>query len=354
MVKLILLLSLCTLGATNGATAGNATVPAIYILGDSLVDVGNNNHLLTTIKADFPHNGVDFAGGKPTGRFCNGRNAADFIAEKLGLASAPPYLSMRKISNSSEAFFNGINFASAGAGILDTTHSGECLSLNKQIEYLSTAYAAMVEQIGDRQTQEHLAKSIFTIIIGSNDIFDYVKSNGEATPQQFVGSLTSTLQGQLKRIYNIGARKFSFIGTGPVGCCPALRSQSKTGECKEVANLVSHLYNEEIIFLLHEMKSQFSDMNYSFFNTYIALLEIIQMPFNHGFTEVKAACCGIGDLNAKVACTPFSHYCSNRTSHIFWDYYHPTEATAGILTAEIFDGSAPHVYPINMRQLGAL
>ncbi|XP_028553658.1 GDSL esterase/lipase At5g55050-like [Dendrobium catenatum] len=338
MVKLILLLSLCTLGATNGATAGNATVPAIYILGDSLVDVGNNNHLLTTIKADFPHNGVDFAGGKPTGRFCNGRNAADFI----GMSSP-----------------NGENF------------QGECLSLNKQIEYLSTAYAAMVEQIGDRQTQEHLAKSIFTIIIGSNDIFDYVKSNGEATPQQFVGSLTSTLQGQLKvqtqvsfgtvfllflhqRIYNIGARKFSFIGTGPVGCCPALRSQSKTGECKEVANLVSHLYNEEIIFLLHEMKSQFSDMNYSFFNTYIALLEIIQMPFNHGFTEVKAACCGIGDLNAKVACTPFSHYCSNRTSHIFWDYYHPTEATAGILTAEIFDGSAPHVYPINMRQLGAL
>ena len=55
-------------------------VPAIYVFGDSLVDVGNNNYLkISIVKADFPHNGVDFPGKKSTGRFSNGKNAADFI-----------------------------------------------------------------------------------------------------------------------------------------------------------------------------------------------------------------------------------------------------------------------------------
>lgn len=56
------------------------SVPGVYIFGDSLVDVGNNNYLsLSLAKADFPHNGVDFPTGKATGRFSNGKNAADFL-----------------------------------------------------------------------------------------------------------------------------------------------------------------------------------------------------------------------------------------------------------------------------------
>jgi phospholipase/lecithinase/hemolysin len=56
-----------------------ASVPAVYVFGDSLADVGNNNHLLTLLKADFSHNGMDYPGGKATGRFSNGKNSADFL-----------------------------------------------------------------------------------------------------------------------------------------------------------------------------------------------------------------------------------------------------------------------------------
>lgn len=56
------------------------SVPAIYTFGDSLVDVGNNNFISASmLKADFPHNGVDFPTGMPTGRFSNGKNSADFL-----------------------------------------------------------------------------------------------------------------------------------------------------------------------------------------------------------------------------------------------------------------------------------
>jgi hypothetical protein len=73
---LLLLLAFVAETAQGGA---GASAPALYVLGDSLADVGNNNHLVTPFRANFPHNGVDYPGHLATGRFSNGHNLADFI-----------------------------------------------------------------------------------------------------------------------------------------------------------------------------------------------------------------------------------------------------------------------------------
>ena len=57
-------------------------MPAMFILGDSLVDNGNNNYILTLAKSNFPPNGLDFQYG-PTGRFCNGRTVADILGNSF-------------------------------------------------------------------------------------------------------------------------------------------------------------------------------------------------------------------------------------------------------------------------------
>ena len=85
--KTTLLLSL-VLGA--GAVAGSVPpsnnilrqVPAVYVFGDSTLDVGNNNYLpgRNVPRADRPYYGIDMRGsGKPNGRFSNGYNTADFV-----------------------------------------------------------------------------------------------------------------------------------------------------------------------------------------------------------------------------------------------------------------------------------
>ncbi|XLU94708.1 hypothetical protein S245_009060 [Arachis hypogaea] len=57
--------------------------PIVYMFGDSLVDVGNNNYLTLSIERSvLPHYGLDYPTNKPNGRFSNGKNAADFIAER--------------------------------------------------------------------------------------------------------------------------------------------------------------------------------------------------------------------------------------------------------------------------------
>ena len=57
--------------------------PVMFIFGDSTVDVGTNNFLNTTAKANSPYYGIDFPNSLPTGRFSNGFNTIDYIGRYL-------------------------------------------------------------------------------------------------------------------------------------------------------------------------------------------------------------------------------------------------------------------------------
>ncbi|CAI0392816.1 unnamed protein product [Linum tenue] len=90
------------------------SAPAILVFGDSIVDPGNNNHVATIVKCDFPPYGRDFVGAKPTGRFCNGKVPSDFAANILGLkelvpAYLDPTLTLQDLAT-------GVSFASGGSG----------------------------------------------------------------------------------------------------------------------------------------------------------------------------------------------------------------------------------------------
>lgn len=73
-----------------------------FVFGDSLVDAGNNDYLFTLSKADSPPYGIDFkpSGGKPTGRFTNGRTISDIVgnATRLFFFFFLNYIFMKLIS----------------------------------------------------------------------------------------------------------------------------------------------------------------------------------------------------------------------------------------------------------------
>ncbi|RDX97103.1 GDSL esterase/lipase, partial [Mucuna pruriens] len=335
--------------------------PAVYVFGDSLVDVGNNNYLSLSIeKAILPHYGIDFPTKKPTGRFTNGKNAADLIAEKLGLPTSPPYLYLvsKAHINKNVSFLPGVNFASGGAGIFNASDKGfsQSIPLPKQVDYYSQVHEQLTQQIGASTLEKHLSKSIFIVVIGGNDIFGYFDSKDlqkKNTPQQYVDSMASTLKVQLQRLYNNGAKKFEIAGVGAVGCCPAYRLKNKT-ECVSEANYLSVKYNEALQSMLKEWQLENKNISYSYFDTYAAVQDLIYNPTSHGFANVKGACCGLGELNAQVPCLPISSICSNRQDHVFWDGFHPTEAAVRIFVDEIFYGPSKYISPINMDQLLAI
>ncbi|KAM0952212.1 putative triacylglycerol lipase [Dioscorea sansibarensis] len=338
-------------------SSAHSHVPAIYVLGSSQVDAGNNNYLSTVIKINFYPYGIDLAGGKSTGRFSNGKNAADFVAEKLGLPSPKPYLSLTSKNNKTSEFLKGVNFASGGAGVLDNINQGLCIPFSKQVVYFAKTAKAIAKQIGIEQAYRHLSKSIIVISIGNNDILAYT-GVGSSTIQHgitlkpYVHQIISSTRSKLKRMYKHGARKFLIIGAGAQGCLPVERVKQKGGVCNEEANQLSKMFNQKLVSLLKETQSKFSDFRYAFFNMYNGYVELYRNRRTYGFDEVNVACCGGGFLNSTVFCSPKTiPPCSNRRSHLFWDGIHNTEATAGVYMSIAYHGSSPFVYPMNLKQL---
>ncbi|XP_040957353.1 GDSL esterase/lipase At4g16230 isoform X5 [Gossypium hirsutum] len=107
-------------------------IPTIFIFGDSIVDVGNNNYINTLAKAMFP-NGIDFCKNCLSGRFTNGRTVIDILEQRLGAKDfRPPYLAP---NTTGDVVLRGVNYASSGSGILNDTGLiwGGRISLDEQI-----------------------------------------------------------------------------------------------------------------------------------------------------------------------------------------------------------------------------
>jgi phospholipase/lecithinase/hemolysin len=103
--------------AVTATAAAKASVPCMYVFGDSLVDNGNNNNMLSLARANYRPYGVDFHEGPP-GRFTNGRTMVDFLSEMLGIRPPllPPYATAAPAD-----LPRGVNFASGASGIRPET-----------------------------------------------------------------------------------------------------------------------------------------------------------------------------------------------------------------------------------------
>jgi len=79
--KMVLLVGMI-LAVTSiaGVKAQGKKPPATFVLGDSLVDAGNNDYIFTIATADHKPYGIDWANQKATGRFCNGKIIPDLFS----------------------------------------------------------------------------------------------------------------------------------------------------------------------------------------------------------------------------------------------------------------------------------
>ncbi|KAL0886792.1 hypothetical protein Bca101_010775 [Brassica carinata] len=276
------------------AAAGKlSSIPGLYVFGDSLVDAGNNNYLPISIaKANYPRNGVDFPKKKATGRFSNGKNAADVIAEKFGLSLPPPYRSLKgplKDKKRESAALTGVNFASGGAGIFNSSDRkhGQSIPLSHQVDDWLSIHDEVTGQIRPAEAQVHLSKSLFIVVIGSNDLFDYYgsfKMREKNDPRQYTQSMADKLKEQMKRIYKTGARRFLVVGVAQIGCIPGNRdTDSDLHECDEEANRSCSLYNEALVKMLQQLKQELrNSMSYSYFDNFKSLQDINSNPARYG------------------------------------------------------------------------
>ncbi|KAL2349090.1 hypothetical protein Fmac_003090 [Flemingia macrophylla] len=314
------------------SSATNSSIPALYVFGDSLIDSGNNIHLPSGGPNYLPY-GIDFMGGKPTGRHTNGKTVVDFVAMHLGLPFTPPYLGLSNHQRNKVS--TGINYASGGSGILPGTNKDTSLTLDKQIEFFQRTVKHNLPKLFNEKEklEKHLSESLFFVSSGVNDHFSNGTFHGN---RKFALFLLNEFSLRIQRLHSLGARRFFVNNVPPAGCFPSRAVYGKPrGKCAEDVNKGISFYNRRLPQLLHDLRSKLPGFTFVHADLYGFLLHMRQTGMIYGIVETWKPCCPntiYGDLH----CRPNDVPCPNRNTHLFFDD-HPTQIANQIFASLCFN-----------------
>ncbi|KAL7172691.1 hypothetical protein ACSBR2_032214 [Camellia fascicularis] len=333
---------------------------AFFVFGDSLVDNGNNNYLLTTARADSPPYGIDYPTHRPTGRFSNGLNIPDIISEQLGSESTLPYLNPEL---DGQKLLVGANFASAGIGILNDTgvQFANIIRIGQQLEFFQRYQKRVSALIGPDETQRLVNGGLVLIVLGGNDFVNnyfftpYSARRLQYSLPEFSRYLISEYRKILMRLHELGARRVMVTGTGPLGCVPSsLASRSTNGQCAEEPQRATELFNPKLIQMIQSLNQELGSDVFIAVNAMQMSNNFISNPKAFGFVTSKVACCGQGPYNGLGVCTRASNLCPDRNVYAFWDPFHPTEKANRIIVQQMMTGSNRYMNPMNLSTIMAM
>ncbi|GLT35043.1 hypothetical protein SLA2020_095270 [Shorea laevis] len=354
MEKLICTVLLLLAPSVVVAACSSNHAAAIFVFGDSIFDAGNNRfNKNCTAQADFPPYGSSFF-HRPTGRFTNGRTVVDFISQFIGIDLQKPYLEVHfEFLNGTRKQYptNGINFASAGSGVLQGTNKlWEVTPIQEQLQQ----FQALVEQ--KHVDKNLIQKSLFFFESGSNDIYNYFLPFDTPTldPNAYVQAMLTEVGSVIDRVYKLGARQIAVFSLGPIGCVPAraLIPGAPIERCFGRMNVMVKKYNKGLESLVNDVPVRYPGAIGVYGAVYDAVQHFLQTPARYGFVNVTNACCGDGTLGGLVQCGQDGYkICSNPNEFLFWDYFHPTEHTYKLISKALWGGKKPRIRPVNLKSL---
>nr|DAD41676.1 TPA_asm: hypothetical protein HUJ06_015999 [Nelumbo nucifera] len=309
----------------------NVTIPALIVFGDSIVDTGNNNNLLTAVKCNFPPYGRDFMGGIPTGRFSNGRVPSDLLVQEIGIKELlPAYLDP---DLQTEDLHTGVSFASGGAGFDPlTAQASSVLSLPKQLELFKEYIGKLNEAVGEERSSTIVSESLYVIGAGSDDIantyFGATFRRLHYDIPSYTDLMVQEASGFVQELYELGGRRIGVFSSPPIGCVPSQRTQAGGiyRECAEEYNQVARLFNAKLSSQLNSLRHKLPGTRLLYIDVYSPLLDIIQRPQDYGFEEVSKGCCGTGKIEVTLLCNDLNPFtCADVSKYVFWDSFHPTQ-----------------------------
>ncbi|XP_077214196.1 GDSL esterase/lipase At2g30310-like [Tasmannia lanceolata] len=346
MATILLSILLVYLSATicmcNAATP--TKFPAIFIFGDSTVDTGNNNHIMTSLQANYPPYGVDFPNHLATGRFSDGKLVPDLLASHFGIKQlVPPFLDPLL---SDEDVQTGVSFASAGSGFDDlTTAMNGAIPVLKQPEMLKQYSARLKGLVGEEEASKIINGSLILISAASNDFifnfYDIPTRRSQYNISGYQDFLQQKIQHLIKEIYDLGGRIIGVAGLAPIGCTPIQRSlKFKTPAdktCVDNQNMDALNYNSKLKKLLPELLASLPGSKIFYGNLYDPLIDIMTRPQKYGFEQTMKGCCATGLLGLGPFCSPLGSTCPDASKFVFWDSIHPTQSTYQVIAESIIE-----------------
>ncbi|KAF2944264.1 hypothetical protein DAI22_02g129600 [Oryza sativa Japonica Group] len=244
-----------------------------------------------------------------------------------------------------DGMIQGVNYASAAAGILSSSGSelGMHVSLSQQVQQVEDTYEQLSLALGEAATTDLFRKSVFFFSIGSNDFIHYYLRNVSGVqmrylPWEFNQLLVNAMRQEIKNLYNINVRKVVMMGLPPVGCAPHFLWEygSQDGECIDYINNVVIQFNYALRYMSSEFIRQHPGSMISYCDTFEGSVDILKNRDRYGFLTTTDACCGLGKYGGLFMCVLPQMACSDASSHVWWDEFHPTDAVNRILADNVW------------------
>ncbi|KAL2893680.1 GDSL esterase/lipase 6 [Bienertia sinuspersici] len=155
----------------------------------------------------------------------------------------------------------------------------------------------------------------------------------------------------MEELYSVGARKFAFLNIGPLGCTPMARASMPNQKYNGAFNYFAFLFNNQLVQMFDAIKPQMPGFHYVVVNFFQITLEFIGNPAIGGFSDVTNSCCELSEIGG-VLCRRGGNVCTNRSSYLFFDGFHPTEPLYGIMASRAYASTdSNEAYPFNIQKL---
>ncbi|KAJ6672042.1 GDSL-LIKE LIPASE/ACYLHYDROLASE-RELATED [Salix viminalis] len=175
-------------------------------------------------------------------------------------------------------FMGGVNYASGGSGILNTTGYllGQRYTMDLQLYNHKIIASRIAKELGGADVaSKYLGQCIYAVEIGYNDYLNNYYGEGYNsskiyTPEQFAQLLVQTYETQLERLYNEGARKVAVFGLIRMGCMPAYKNIFGADEssCVDKLNQAAQLFNSKLQKALPKLNANLPGAIFTYINSY--------------------------------------------------------------------------------------
>lgn len=292
------ILALLLVYSLTGGSAGAASFSSFYVFGDSLSDSGANPSSVLSMYKLLGGNCPATHSCTPyfEGRFSNGPTAVEYMADAILPGGA-----------TTSNFFN---FAVSGA----TTGIGNYGDGGTQTTSGFPGLPGMAQQLGlfsidPQYINQAGTNPLFLVWGGAND---YLTEDSAADAAKKIVSYVGELA-------SMGASNIIVPNLPDLSLTPYVQLKNDQTAAKNF----SIEFNQTLASQIDALSGALPSANIVQFDTFSLFNNIIQNPANYGFTNTTEAC-----VVLLIACTDDS-------THVFWDDFHPTTQVHMLVAAAI-------------------
>ncbi|KAG8045374.1 hypothetical protein GUJ93_ZPchr0008g11643 [Zizania palustris] len=326
--------------APAGFSCRPGSRPVVFNFGDSNSDTGGMAaamgwHIRPPEGRAFFHH--------PTGRFCDGRLAVDFLCESLNISYLSPYL---KALGSN--YSNGANFAISGSTTLPRDVPFALHIQVQQFFYFRDRSLELISQgLPGPIDAEGFRNALYMIDIGQNDVNALLSYLPYDQVVAKFPPILAEIQDAIQTLYGNGSRNFWVHGTGALGCLPQKLSIPRRNDsdldpngCLRTYNRAAVAFNAALGSLCDQLSSQMKDATVVYTDLFPIKYGLVANHTKYGFDRPLMTCCGYGgppyNYNISISCqSKAAIVCDDGSKYVSWDGVHLTEAANAIVAAGI-------------------